>query len=86
MYGRFLPRVNRLVIQASIRESQEYDLRWQVFWLTSLGLTFPSDLADSGIVVTVVMKFTAAGQFRIYTGFPFNPVQEQEPTDGAKVG
>lgn len=33
----------------------------------------------------VYMEFTAAGQFRIYTGFPFNPGQRPGTKSGSKV-
>lgn len=47
----------------------------QVFWLTPLCPAFPplcigavTNRMDIGY-----LEFTAAGQLRIYTGFPFNP-------------
>jgi len=48
---------------------------WQVFWLTDHwnGLRLPTTIFN-GVAVTWVQTFspfTAAGPFRIFTGFPF---------------
>ena len=67
-FARFI-RLNAFSSKAMIK------CAWQVFWLVSVVDAFPEECSSGieGDCLQHCEKLTAAGLFRIYTWFPFNP-------------